>query len=701
MTRPVNVLISVPNNNPKHVVYLPTIWANLKTHGDRLPGVGDRAHWLEPIIFKGTPEALLAPYADTPIDVLGLSCYSWNTNTNLALAAEVRTRHPDCLIVAGGPHIDYRYQDFFGLHPAVDALVLRDGEIPFGRALEQVVQGEIDLGTIPGLVRPASRQQRLFGTTYLTTSAPELPATFDHSPWLENAAYFEQLMARLRTEQPRRPVGIPWETDRGCPYTCSFCDWGSNTHSRVRALPLERLHEEALWIARNRIHVNFMTVANFGSAPRDEAILDYIIEAKALYGFPRVFIWNNAKNNVDRVVAMNEKAFQAGIIDYHILSVQSLDDEVLAAMGRNQIDKRQLLDVVRIVSDKHIPCVAQLIFGGPADTREKFVRSMTGLMEVGVHDEYIAYPFDVLPNAPANAPEYRERWGVRTVTRRGQVNRRDPKLDEYDQSTIIVGTHSHDEREFVDMYVWGRLIIALHNSGVTQHISRYLRRTHDVAFYDFYTTVIEELFVSPDGPWHGVYQRCHDHIAAFIGEGGEYRVESMPLEELPDFDYLFNVEEYLLCKLMLGLHAFYDDLQALVLARFGPLPLLSSLRGYQQGIIIDPGYDRRSGRTLTLRHDWPAYFAEDATTAEEPDERRASILITRTHSGTQQQYALDWFEKTDAIAPFQHWVQTVVGKHYQRSERAYFKDIGKATRHHAAPLTDALVEDGALRSMTL
>ena len=276
-----NVLIAVPNNNPKHVLYLPTIWGNLKSFCEQSPTAADRYNWLEPVIFKGTPPDLLRPYADTAIDVLGLSCYSWNTNTNLALAAEVRARNPECLVIAGGPHLDYRYSDFFVDHPYVDAVVLRDGEVPFRLALEQRASGALDLASIPGLVLPAGEDDRRAGRRHVLTGPAVLPTDFSRSPWLENAEYFEDLMARLRREQKTRPIGIPWEIDRGCPYTCSFCDWGSNTNSKVRNFPLERVRAEAEWIARNKIHVNFITIANFGSMPRDEEILQYSHRGKA------------------------------------------------------------------------------------------------------------------------------------------------------------------------------------------------------------------------------------------------------------------------------------------------------------------------------------------------------------------------------------------------------------------------------------
>jgi putative methyltransferase len=674
-----NIVISVPNNNPKQVVYLPAIWGILKAHCDSIPALQREFAWLEPIILKGPPESLIKPYEGKAIDVLGLSCYSWNMKANLAIAKLVRERNTDCLILAGGPNLDYRNLDFFRSYPYIDAIVLKDGEIPFGMALQQLANSERDLRAIPGLILPPSAAERKLGQTYIQTGPPALPTDFSTSSWLSQRSHFEEIIAALRQENPSRPVSLPWEIDRGCPYHCSFCDWGSNTNSRVRTFPLDRLREEVMWFAENAVHGLFITVANFGSAARDEEILDYILESRKLTGFPKVFFFNYAKNNVSRVAAMSIKAFNAGIMDYHVLSVQSLDEEVLAAMGRSKIDKRQLIEVARVMSQQNIPCVAQLIFGGPQDSLEKFMRSLTGLMELNIHDEYVAYPFDVLANAPANSAEYRAKWSIRTVTRRGQVNRRDPEMHEAEESTIIVGTNSYDERQFVDMYVWGRLIIALHNSGLTQFIARYLRCKCDLAYYHFYNTVIQSLFVRTDAPLYELYKECHDHIAAFLGEGGQDRTESMALGDLPDFEYLLNVEEYVLCRLMQRIDQFYEHLQQILLSAYGEIPLLSSLMIYQRGIMIDPSYDRRIGRFLALEHDWPAYFSDELSSVG-PAPLLLTITIRRTHSGSQKNYPLDWFEHSKEPSEIlATWLRRVVGKHYQRVERSYFKGIGETS----------------------
>lgn len=684
-----NILISIPSKSGQ-LIYLPTVWANLKTYCGRSATIGQSYRWLDPVITKGSPEQLLASYGSDRIDVLGISCYCWNSETNYSLAREVRRRFPDSLVIAGGPDPDYRNTDFFADHPYVDAIVVQDGEIAFDRILARFAEGRRDLADVTGLVLPPRAPD---GPRFCATGPQELPAEFAASPWLTNRDYFEQVIPRLRAQRADGSIIISWETDRGCPYKCTFCDWGSNTYAKVRRLPIDRLREEAMWIGQQQIDIVSFTAANFGILPQDSVIVDHLIEAKRRYGYPKNLQWNNAKNNTDRVIEISAKAYAAGMIDFHVLSIQSLDADVLAAMSRVNIAEQRQRHLVDTLRAKGMPNVVQLIYGGPVDNLERFSRTLTGLMEWGVHDEYVTYPFMVLPNAPANDPEYRKKWQIETVSRYSTISRRDrrnPLVEGDDRSMFVVSTSSFDLDEYIEIYLFGRLMIALHNGGCTQFIARYLRQTHAVPYFDFYHAVVNGLFRQGESAWNGMYRRAAANLLAFFKEGGRSRFEQIELEELPELPHLVDVEDYFLITLVRDIDTFYADLVGLIGDRFGIRENLPSLIDYQRGLMIDPGYDRRVGRWLSLQHDWPGYFDEGSRTADalpEPASFRPEVplLIDRTHSGAHGHYALDWHER--AAAPRDvliRWIEAIVGPEYTRARRCYFHGIDHPTAWSAA-----------------
>ena len=56
-------------------------------------------------LFK-SPEKLLANVRISSPDIVGLSCYYWNTNLNIFVSNRIKKINPNCVVVIGGPSID-------------------------------------------------------------------------------------------------------------------------------------------------------------------------------------------------------------------------------------------------------------------------------------------------------------------------------------------------------------------------------------------------------------------------------------------------------------------------------------------------------------------------------------------------------------------------------------------------------------------
>jgi len=82
--------------------------------------------------------------------VAGFSVSMWNEQLNLAVAAEVKRRWPDCLIVFGGPQVPQHPQDYFNRYPFVDVAVRAEGEEAFSKILLRNLESR-DFSGIPGV----------------------------------------------------------------------------------------------------------------------------------------------------------------------------------------------------------------------------------------------------------------------------------------------------------------------------------------------------------------------------------------------------------------------------------------------------------------------------------------------------------------------------------------------------------------------
>lgn len=128
-----------------------------------------------------------------------------------------------------------------------------------------------------------------------------------------------------------------WETNRGCPFLCTFCDWGLNTASKIEKYTTERLISEADWSSQNRIKFIYCCDANFGMLARDLEIAEYVAFKKRETGFPEKISVQNTKNPTEKSFQAQKVSALAGLSKGVSLSMQSLDQTVLKSIRRDNI----------------------------------------------------------------------------------------------------------------------------------------------------------------------------------------------------------------------------------------------------------------------------------------------------------------------------------------------------------------------------
>jgi radical SAM superfamily enzyme YgiQ (UPF0313 family) len=137
------------------------------------------------------------------------------------------------------------------------------------------------------------------------------------------------------------------ETNRGCPYKCTFCDWGSLTYSKVKQFGLTRVFHELEWMADNKIGYLDVADANFGIfVERDNMIVDKLIEVQKRTGYPYRTGWSWAKNQKSEVVAIAKKLINSGHFNNGLtISLQSLDENTLKTIKRNNLGINKISDI--------------------------------------------------------------------------------------------------------------------------------------------------------------------------------------------------------------------------------------------------------------------------------------------------------------------------------------------------------------------
>ena len=246
-------------------------------------GVLEASYDFRPRLYWDRPR-LEATAAGSPGLYL-FSNYIWTTDQNLIESTLVKQRNPHHVTVHGGPDTPKYLGDverFFAANPHVDIAVHGEGEATFVDMLlalrGSVGDGPPDLSVLGDVAGLTFR----LGDRVVQTANRERIADIDAVPSPILTGLYDGFI-------PAGPVGaVIMETNRGCPYGCTFCDWGSATLSRVRKFDLDRIFAELEWCAVNRFETLGIADANFGIFDRDVEIAQRIADLKATYGYPAV-----------------------------------------------------------------------------------------------------------------------------------------------------------------------------------------------------------------------------------------------------------------------------------------------------------------------------------------------------------------------------------------------------------------------------
>jgi putative methyltransferase len=447
---PTKVLVVDLAFKESHDVILPHVYGSLRTYLDEFfPETSALTTWLPPIYRW---QDLVSPnFKDA--DVLALSCYVWSIESQLKLAKEFKTQNPGGVVICGGPQVEKaggQYQDL----PFVDFWVFKEGEEPFARIMTSLVSQ----GPEATKLRKEEFEQHI--------PPPHLPRK---SPYL--LGYYDPLVAENRTAT----VTAIWETTRGCPFNCSFCNWGSYTSSKVREVDIERIHREIAWFGEKRIGHLYITDANFGILPRDVAIARLLAKTNNETGYPKQVWANYNKNTNERVLEIND-IFVSNLMSYSgaTISVQSLNSETLSAVGRENIGFKKYLEVSDHNEKKNITSYTELILGLPGETIGSFVNGVDLLVARRVRNIRM-YPALVLNNTQFSEPLYRKQYGIKTKPKRLYIESHpiiNANVSEYAQ--VITKTSTMSSEEFRSMYTLGHLTQALYCTGL-------LKTTFDLA----------------------------------------------------------------------------------------------------------------------------------------------------------------------------------------------------------------------------
>ena len=336
---------------------------SLKTYGEKMLkewGLAEQAEIsLAEYTINHQMEQILQDIYKRKPDVIGFSCYIWNISYVKVILADIKKVLPDVKIWAGGPEVSYHGEAFLKEEPAVDLVMMGEGEITFAHFLKALLEGE-DLKQVPGLmVRNADG-------TFTDTGFRQV-MDMSQIPFPYAFMDMKELEHRI----------IYYESSRGCPFSCAYCL--SSIDKKLRFRSLDLVLPELEWFLQAKVpQVKFVDRIFNCKKSHAMAIWQYIRDHDN--GVTN-FHFEIAADLLDKDELDLLSTMRPGLVQLEI-GVQSTNEKTLEAI-RRKTDIEEIREITETINSWHnIHQHLDLIAGLPWEDLESFKKSFNDVYEM-------------------------------------------------------------------------------------------------------------------------------------------------------------------------------------------------------------------------------------------------------------------------------------------------------------------------------
>ncbi len=425
--------IKVAFVNPPHADWInpnPYSYFLFQSHYKRHGNYVDNIEWL-PMPYKfdeyETVEQLYAEVKEA--DVVLFSSYIWNYKICDNLCDYIKNKNSQVICVLGGPHIGTNEPELLKTRKNYDFILrpTKPGEI--------FIQELLDL-----LIQKNKKPDPIFLTWELRSFKSCDQFIQDYSVYKEHKDFLKELVEY--TKQKNLEPFCVLETTRGCPYKCSFCEWGGGIGSKIYKKPIEAVKEDILCLKEAGFNSTFLVDANFGAFfERDLEIFEFAWNT----GVILTDISTVKHTNLERRKKLFDRCFEivggiekniGKIEDYQIelqqrnkillfhpvpgVSIQSISDIAMKIANRTDLSSNDKLEFSEYVKNKFVnegflPPTIELILGMPGSTLEDFYNETDIIWNFQGHISTKRHDYLFLPDSELTSKEYLEKYQIKLV----------------------------------------------------------------------------------------------------------------------------------------------------------------------------------------------------------------------------------------------------------------------------------------------
>lgn len=496
-----NIVVYSPSRFDNEV-WLPVLWAQAKTYYERNGKNVDTWNWAPCTadIYSDDLDKVKITLGHIEPDVFAVSLYVWNYNIGHQIAQWVKQQWPKCVVVTGGPHQYFKYDDdWFVKHPYIDASLPGEnsGELCLQQILDNVDDdNNIDWNLVTDVCYPHKTSRHAVRSKKISAAKDKQNFDYNWSVFDSQFEYLKNFAMLAKTVDPSMKILSIIETTRGCPYGCTYCDWGGGINTKVLKKPIEVVKQDIDALCQLNLHYLYFADANFGIfGDRDVDILQYLADQRLAsvqffnIGYGGFAKTENRLSYIEKILKIDLK-YQLSLLSEIKLSLQSLDPEVLKIIDRKNVSLVKQMAMLKKITPwyKKLPIYVELIYGLPGMTLEKFYKELDFLGTKKLSIQW--YPWILLPEAPAYSREYRNKYQLKTLIKTSGWWTYENETNNLNE--IVIESFSYNQDQYLEMLLSSGLYKLFVQGGYLQNFTQWLYRHQQIPLGQLIQSIYQE-----------------------------------------------------------------------------------------------------------------------------------------------------------------------------------------------------------------
>lgn len=476
----------------------------------------------EPVRLFKYPEKLIAALDSGAVpDIIGFSSYCWNHDLGLQFARLLKEKLPDIIVIMGGPHypvVEDEQAAFLRQRPMIDFFLPKEGEIATKNLLVALTECRFDRDAVKSASLPSIHCVDADGNVHLAPTVERLrDFTQVPSPYLTGKMdeFFDGVLMPLM------------QTNRGCPFSCTFCVEGQKYYTKIARFGYDRIADEIELIGAKMKELRkkggrndlFIADSNFGMFKEDITTCRKLRDSRHKHGWPEYINVATGKNQKERVIEATSLLEGALRLSG---SVQSLDSAILENVQRKNISADQLMELGLQAKEIGVNSYSEIILGLPGDSKKAHFDTVRTVMEAGFN-YILPWQLMMLPGADISTEETRKKFGMKTKFRAlprcyGHFEVLGERIVAVEVEEVCIGNETLSFDDYLECRRMNLATAIFYNDGVFLSLIKLLRLL-DQPIFPWFELMMKEI------PSSDIAALFDEFTAATLGELRDDREE--------------------------------------------------------------------------------------------------------------------------------------------------------------------------------